>query len=59
MLIISEIDINFGSEDIKVFHSYGEKCKRCWNYFSKNELINFDNENKACQRCFDVLKRCK
>lgn len=59
MLIISEIDINFGSEDIKIFHSNGEKCKRCWNYFSNNELINFDNENKVCQRCFDVLKKCK
>lgn len=57
MLIISEIDINIGPEDIKVFHSNGEKCKRCWNYFPITDLITFNND-KICQRCYDVVKKC-
>ncbi len=41
---------------VKVIHHEGEKCKRCWNYFDKNELTEVDGEY-ICPRCLKVLKK--
>ena len=41
---------------IKVIHHEGEKCKRCWNYFDKEELKEVDGEY-ICPRCLKVLKK--
>ncbi len=41
---------------VKVTHSTGEKCKRCWNYFNENELTTLDNGEKVCSRCLKALK---
>lgn len=50
IFIVSDINIVLQNEEIiKINHSNGKKCNRCWNYFNKL------NENNVCQRCYEVI----
>ena len=41
---------------VSVSHHSGEKCKRCWNYFDKEDLVEVDGD-LICPRCLKVLKK--
>ncbi len=63
LLIVSEVVLDDSLSEnkgnvtyVKVIHHEGEKCKRCWNYFDKEELVEVDGE-LICPRCLKVLKK--
>ena len=41
---------------VSASHHSGEKCKRCWNYFDKEDLVEVDGD-LICPRCLKVLKK--
>ncbi len=41
---------------VSASHHGGEKCKRCWNYFDKEDLVEVDGD-LICPRCLKVLKK--
>ena len=53
-----EVSININNNKISFWVDFEksdyQKCERCWNYFK--ELKEIDN-NKVCERCFEVLKK--
>jgi isoleucyl-tRNA synthetase len=54
LFIVSETSLKEGTSlaaDAKPF--LGQKCPRCWNYFSQLHAIE---EHHVCDRCFEVLK---
>ena len=54
VFIVSGLEINEGSHDIKVAVADGEKCERCWMY---SETVGEDKENPTiCHKCSEALK---
>jgi isoleucyl-tRNA synthetase len=55
LFIVSEVSVKEAatlSADAKPSH--GQKCPRCWNYFS--QLHAFE-EHQVCDRCLEVIKK--
>lgn len=43
----------YGKTTIKVEHADGEKCNRCWNYVTDENLVS--GKDDVCNRCRDVV----
>ena len=43
----------YGKTTIKVEHANGEKCNRCWNYVTDENLVS--GKDDVCDRCRDVV----
>lgn len=63
LFIVSKVEIDKNLSDnkqkycfVNVEHHHGEKCKRCWNYFDKEDLEEVDGE-LICKRCSKALKK--
>ena len=62
LIVSSVIDDNSLLENkgkvtyVSASHHSGEKCKRCWNYFDKEDLVEVDGD-LICPRCLKVLKK--
>ena len=57
ILVVSGIDVKLaqgGDEDITVEKSNGNKCPRCWNWFTEDTSNNKYPE--LCPRCAEVVK---
>jgi isoleucyl-tRNA synthetase len=55
LFIVSETTIQEGTTltaDAKPYR--GQKCPRCWNYFSQLHTLE---EHHVCERCLEVLKK--
>ncbi len=52
-LIISQVELKEGEQDVQVEKASGQKCPRCWNY---DEHVD---ENGLCPRCHAVMEGYK
>jgi len=56
LFIVSDVTIKVGEGSLMAAEAHpagGQKCPRCWNYFS---TLHAHQEHQVCDRCLEVLK---
>ena len=61
LFIVSQVEVvdaledgvTYGKTVVKVEHAEGEKCNRCWNFVTDENLVS--GQDDVCDRCRDVV----